>query len=224
MGNLVPLLGNKKPFATADGSISFYNLSYEEAYHAKSIGAYTESLYKYVLASNIAEKLKEKPIKLLDIGFGIGYNLAVTFEKTKNSRNKLIVTSLEKDPQTIDIVKNNIFLWPIYGFNVLRELIKSGIYKNYELNIVLGDARDFILNCDDNFDLIYFDPFSKKRNAELWSPDIIEKLYHILKDDGLITTYACSKKIRQDFSNAGFKFKDIENLPDGFQNGTIFYK
>lgn len=224
MGNLVPLLGNKKPFATADGSISFYNLSYEEAYHAKSIGAYTESLYKYVLASNIVDRLSKKPIKLLDIGFGIGYNLAVTFEKTKEIKNKLTVTSLEKDPHTIDIVKNTLFLWPVYGFNVLRELLLNSRYKNYELKLVLGDARDYILNCKEEYDLIYFDPFSKKRNGELWSIEIFKKLYSILKDDGVITTYACSKKIREDFSLAGFKYKDIQNLPDGFQNGTIFYK
>jgi chorismate dehydratase len=224
MGNLVPLLGNKKLFATADGSISFYNLSYEEAYHAKSIGAYTESLYKYVMASNIVNILREKPIKLLDIGFGLGYNLAVTIEKTKDLKNKLSITSLEKDPEIIEIVKNTIFLWPVYGYKVLRILLENGSFENYDFKLKIGDARNYILNCKDTFDVIFFDPFSKRNNGEMWDVDIISKMYHILNDGGVIATYACSKRIRKDFSKAGFNFKEIPNLPDGFQSGTIFYK
>jgi chorismate dehydratase len=224
MGNLVPLLGNKKLFTTADGSISFYNLAYEEAYHAKSVGAYTESLHKYVLASGIVDKLRNKDIKLLDIGFGIGYNLATTIEKTKESKHNLFITSIEKDHTIIEIVKKLIFLWPVYGYKVLRLLLQNGKYENYSMDLKICDARNFILNTEEQYDIIFFDPFSKKKNSELWDQKVIDKLYDILNNDGVITTYACSKKIRSDFLKSGFNFKEIKTLPDGFQNGTVFYK
>ncbi|MCX8083568.1 MAG: MnmC family methyltransferase [Calditerrivibrio sp.] len=224
MPNLVPLLNDKKLFATADGSISFYNLTYEEAYHAKSIGAYTESLYKYVLASGIREKLLKKSIKLLDIGFGLGYNIAVTIEKTLDLKNRLHIVSLEKDKELINIVYNLEILWPVNGFKILKKLIKNGEYDKYYFDLRYGDAVTEILKETDSYDVIYFDPFSKNKNSEMWSRDVINKLYDILKDDGVITTYACSKKIREEFRNIGFKYLEIENLPDSFQKGTIFHK
>ena len=72
MSNIVHLYDNKKLIFTADGSISLYNLDYGEAYHAVSMGAYTESLHKYVLASGILKKILNKDMKLLDICFGMG--------------------------------------------------------------------------------------------------------------------------------------------------------
>ncbi|MCD8492703.1 MAG: hypothetical protein LRY51_12860 [Geovibrio sp.] len=40
MPNLILISGDKKPISTGDGSISFYNLTYKQAYHAKSIGTF----------------------------------------------------------------------------------------------------------------------------------------------------------------------------------------
>lgn len=224
MADLIPLLNNKKIFATLDGSISCYNITYGEAYHAKSVGAFSESLYKYVKASNIVSKLQKNDIKLLDIGFGLGYNLAVTIEKTLDCKNKLKIISLEKDPHMIEIVMSLEILWPIKGYKILRELIKKGVYKNYSLEIILGDATHYLNRTNDKFDIIFFDPFSKSKNEEMWSKKTITNLYKVLKDDGIIVTYACSKKIRKQFSEVGFKFQEMTDLPKEFQKGTIFIK
>lgn len=224
MANLIPLLKDKKIFSTLDGSISCYNISYGEAYHAKSVGAFSESLYKYVKASNIVERLSKGDVKLLDVGFGLGYNIAVTINETLNSPYKLDIITIEKDPDLFEIVKKLYILWPIEGFKILRKLIDNGIYKNYTLKVIIDDATKYIKTLKEKFDIIYYDPFSKNKNSEMWSNDIIEDLYNVLSENGVIVTYACSKSIRRDFIEVGFKSIDMKSLPKGFQQGTIFYK
>jgi len=49
-------------------------------------------------------------------------------------------------------------------------------------------------------------------------------LYRILDKDGVIVTYACSKRIRSIFQECGFVHREMDNLPREFQKGTIFYK
>jgi len=132
---------------TADGSISLYNLDYGEAYHAVSMGAYTESLHKYVLASGILKKILNKDMKLLDICFGIGLNLAVTIEKIAHLKkaNNLSIVSLEKDKSLIHFVNKSYFLWPVDGYKILRKLIETGIYQKIHLKLNLCDAVKYLM-------------------------------------------------------------------------------
>jgi len=226
MANLIPLSDDKKPFVTADGSISYYNLTYCEAYHAKSIGAYTESLHKYVYASGILDLLYKRPVWLLDICFGLGYNIAVLInEYLKNANlHKLNILSIEKDPGTVELVKKMHFLWPVNAYKILRKLLDNGNYQDISLNLIMDDLIYVLQYLDFQFDIIFFDPFSKHKNPEIWNTYVFKRLYSLLKYDGNIVTYACSKKIRHEFHKSGFLSYNTENLPSGFQKGTLLKK
>ncbi len=226
MANLVPLSDDKKPFVTADGSISYYNLTYCEAYHAKSVGAYTESLHKYVYASGILDLLKKRPVWLLDICFGLGYNIAVLINEylKKTNLNKLNILSIEKDPGVVELVKNMHFLWPVNAYNVLRKLLDNKNHQGISFNLIIDDLIYVLKYLDFQFDIIFFDPFSKSKNPEIWNAHVFEKLYSLLRNDGNIVTYACSKKIREEFQKSGFICYDTDNLPSDFQKGTRLEK
>ncbi|WP_188020345.1 tRNA (5-methylaminomethyl-2-thiouridine)(34)-methyltransferase MnmD [Deferribacter autotrophicus] len=227
MPNLIPLSGNKKPFATADGSISFYNISYKEGYHAKSIGAYTESLHKFVIPSGIIEKLcKNEEVWLLDIFFGLGYNIVATIEELEKNKikNKLNIVSIEKDPTLIELVKGYPLFWPKRGYDYLRKLLDDVTYKNYQLYIILDDFFRAVQYINIQFDVIYFDPFSKSKNPEMWQLNVYKILYNLLKEDGCVVTYSCRNSVRKEFYRAGFIPYQTKKLPDGFQPGTVFYK
>jgi len=226
MANLVPLTDNKKPFVTADGSFSYYNLTYNEAYHAKSIGAYTESLHKFVFASGILEKLRYKEVWLLDICFGLGYNLAVLINEylKKQGLHKLNILSVEKDPSVLSLLENNYLFWPVHSYSILRKLLEGNPVNNIDLNIIIDDATAVFEYLTFPFDVIFFDPFSKSKNPEMWDINVFKKLYSLLKNDGCIVTYACSASVRNKFYKAGFLSYDTRNLPTGFQKGTLMKK
>ncbi len=112
------IYGNKKIINTRDGSYTFYSMEYNESYKTKSVGAYAESLHKFVNGTNIIGRAREKNIRLLDICFGIGLNLAVTFDEAlKNGiTNRIHALSVEKDASLISIVKNTHILMPVNGY------------------------------------------------------------------------------------------------------------
>jgi chorismate dehydratase len=228
MPNLILISGDKKPISTGDGSISFYNLTYKQAYHAKSIGTFTESLHKFVIPSGVIEKLKKGHVRILDICLGIGANLAVTFHEIEKldipKEHRLQIVSLEKDHSLVQLIQKTASLTPPDGYRILRKLLYEGTCGRYGLDVMYGDAVNSLDRIQAPFDAVYFDPFSKRKNAEMWTESVFRNLHRVLKDDGRVVTYSCAKGVREDMKKAGFAVSDIPRLPDGFQSGTVAMK
>ena len=196
-------------------------MEYNESYKTKSVGAYTESLHKFINGTNIIDRSKEKDIRLLDICFGVGLNLALTFDYCikHNISNKLHAVSVEKDYNLIDIVKKTQILMPVKGYKILRHALNNP-YKNISLELYIRDAIDFIYDLKGQFDVIYFDPFSKKHNPDMWSDDMFLKLYSLLAKGGVMTTYAAGKSIKESLINAGFSVSSLNSIGSRFQPAT----
>jgi len=226
MPNLVPLKGSNKPLITADGSISLYSMDYHEGYRAKSVGAYTESLHKFYHASGIGELLKTQDVRLLDICLGGGSNLSVTLDKVADidTPYKLHIVTVEKQSSLFDTIRDNIYLWPLRGYGMLRKLITDGDLGNIRLDIAIGDARDILEKLDMHFDIIFFDPFGKRKNPEMWTVEVFSKLHKLCVDKGKVATYSSGKAIRNDFVTAGFSFVSTPKPDGAFQEGTVFTK
>jgi len=88
------------PLITDDGTISLYSEAEKDIYHSK-IGAYTESLQKFVVPSKIiSHVMKNNDVRILDICFGPGYNSKVALNEiySVNPACDLTIDCLELDP------------------------------------------------------------------------------------------------------------------------------
>ena len=221
-----PLYYGKKIVYTSDGSITFYDLQFKEAYRAKSTGAFTESLHKFINPSNIEGLIEKKAISILDICTGCGYNLAVLLDvlsKVKSTYNLFIMT-IDKDEHTKDIIENSLFLWPKEGFKRLKLLLHGHTIEGITFYQYITDAKIFLQHCTYMFDVIFFDPFSKKNNSDLWDINIYKRLFSLLQKNGRVLTYASSKSIIKDFESTGFKHIRIPKLPYSFSDSSLFVK
>lgn len=218
----VKIYGDKKIINTYDGSYTFYSMEYNESYKTKSVGAYAESLHKFVNGTEIIKRAEKEDVRVLDICFGLGLNLAVTLDEAikNNIKNKIHIVSVEKDASLLHIVKNTHILMPNAGYKVLRKLLNNGKYNNFSLEYYIQDAVEFIYSLNHKFDVIYFDPFSKKHNGEMWSDNMFKKLYSLLNNNGVLTTYASSKAIKESFINAGFQISSLISLGSRYQPAT----
>lgn len=222
----VPLYYGKKIIYTADGSITFYSLEYKEGYRAKSIGAFTESLHKFINPSGIKELIKKKSVAVLDLCTGAGYNLAVLLDALSEikERKDLFIVTVDKDEKLKDIINNTLFLWPQRGFDKLRLLLNGENLQGITFNYYIIDVKTFLYNCHFFFDIIFFDPFSRKNNYELWNIEIYKRLYSLLLKNGKVLTYASSKSIINDFVTVGFTSVKVPKLQDSFSDSFIFIK
>ncbi len=220
----------KKVIKTADGSETLFNDEYGEAYHSTKAGAYTESLHKFVYPCRIPQLAKEKGyIRVLDVGFGLGYNVAVAIKEAvkSNPKVKLDIISIEKDKQIlekinllnihtelIDIYKQ-IFKGNFSSLLLVNEKIE--VYKsedeNFSLKILFGEGRKLIkLLAEENykFDAVFFDPFSPKVNTEMWTLELFRYIRKLIDKYGIFATYSASLAVRKGLIEAGFKIGLVE--------------
>jgi len=210
---------------TEDGSVTLFNQKFQEAYHSR-IGAYTEALHKHVLACKIPELAsKQSSLAILDVCFGLGYNSLVAIQVAieNNPNIKLKITALENDAELLKVFPSlqvPINLDELFtDFRLLAEkrFIEN---KNYSLEILLGDARDTIKTLAANqFDAIFFDPFSPKVCPELWDYEFIHNVVDKAKPASLISTYSSARIAKDNFAKASCKI--MEGPAIGRRNGGV---
>ncbi len=219
-----------KKIITEDGTETLFNEEFEEAYHSIKAGAYSESLYKFVLPSKIDVLSREKGvITILDIGFGLGYNVSVAINvaKKENPDVKLKIISIEKDR---DIFKKLISInYPdnlheeykfILSGEFKEEKVGENVYtvyiahdKNVELKIILSEGRKVLKDLlieKIEFDAVFYDAFSPKVNTEMWTLDIFKIVYKLMKEEAILSTYSAALPVRRGLIEAGFRIGLVE--------------
>ncbi len=213
---------------TVDGTQTLYNFDYNEAYHSSSAGAYSESLHKFIVPCKVREICsKNKEINILDVGFGLGYNVATAIKNCENA--KINIYSIEKDInflehiKKIDIPENLKNIYDLF-FHIEKSTIKLNekIYQCFllqkdkiNLTIIIGDGRDIIKDIKSlniKFDAVFWDPFSPKVNREMWTVDIFKNVKDIIKTDGILATYSAAISVKKSLLEAGFKIGLVEPI------------
>lgn len=201
---------NKKYLViTDDGSSTLFLEEYEQAMHSMS-GAYEESLLKHIIPSQILLN-NDDELRVLDIGFGLGYNVLALINEFINSQKsrKLDIISLEKDKCFSEFMMNvkfNDSRDAIYNFIKEVYISGEGNYHGINLKILFGDARDTLQHLKGTkFHAMFQDPFSPSKNPELWTADYFGLLKDLLENSGIITTYSSADQIRRAMIEAGLR-------------------
>lgn len=202
------------PVTTDDGSLSLHSDEYGQAMHTLS-GAYTESLVKHVRPSGVLG-LDQPEIHVLDVGFGIGYNvLALLSEFARDDRNRrLEIITLEKDPTPADMMERISFpgetgrLFETVKRLCLDEEVRG---EKYTVRMLTGDARRSVRLLEPtHFHTIFHDPYSPATNPELWTVDFFRELYRVAAEGCVLTTYSAAPQVRAALLEAGF---GVERAP-----------
>ncbi len=189
---------------TDDGSFTMYHPKYKELFHTKA-GALSESENKFILPCQIKEKLESgKKMRILDVGFGLGYNAISTALCAENvARGYAEIISLEKDADSAKFAES-IFPVGTESNDVVKKIAKKQFWegKYSKIKIIYDDARNAVKNISGCFDAIFLDAFSTEKNTELWTYDFIIRLGNLLSEDGIIATYSSALPVRGAFIRA----------------------
>ena len=202
---------------TEDNSNTLYSKEFDEAYHSVKDGALNETLNKHITPA--FEIIKRDEVKILDICFGLGYN---SLASILYSDKKLHIISPEIDRNLVESLRD--FSYP-KEFEPLKEIIES-LSKNFfykdervKVEIIIGDAREYLKNSNEKFDIIYQDPFSPKKNPLLWTYEYFEEIKRVIKREGVLTTYSISSSIRYALYQLGFNL--YTHKSNSIRKGTI---
>ena len=193
---------------TGDSTRTLFCPEYEQNMHSDS-GAYNEALCMHLRPSGLLDRNQDS-LRVLDIGFGLGYNiLALLVESNRRHPKRMIeVVSLEKDRSYAPYMKRIVFNdgRDDYYADILRAYEKGRLsVRNFSMEFLFGDARTSVSRLeDDGFIGMFHDPFSPAKNPELWSVDLFRLLLRKMSPGGRLTTYSSAMHIRAALLCAGF--------------------
>jgi len=202
---------------TADGSTTIHLPDWDEHYHSK-FGAIQEA--RHVFIQNGFALFQDRPVAIMEIGFGTGLNALITYLESKNFKQPIDYVGVEAYPvsgaevlamnyiKELDAEKDRL---------VFEKMHASDWGKKNEItsHFSLTKRQQFFDAIDDveAFDLIYFDAFGYRVQPELWSTEIFRKMYAALKPGGILVTYAARGVVKRSMVEVGFTVEKLAGPP-----------
>lgn len=195
---------------TDDGSATIFVPSLDEHYHSVK-GAFTESCHIYRDCAFLHRSRLGERLRLLEVGFGTGLNAVVT-AMVADENHQVDYLTLEKYPVEIAMIEQ-------LGY---EKFVDTSLYKAIHqaqwqlLESITPDFSIQKINCDftcdtlpQNIDVVYFDAFAPEKQPEMWSQMVFERLYDVMNEGGILTTYCAKGVIRRQLESVGFRIERL---------------
>jgi len=202
---------------TLDGSTTIHLKEWDECYHSKH-GAIQEA--KHVFIKNGLSLFENKPVSILEIGFGTGLNAFITFLESTEKKQQIDYVGVEAYPVDAKEVLAMNYVTELDALefeNIFEKMHKCEWNKKIEIStdFSLTKRKQFFDEIDDfeTFDLIYFDAFGYRVQPELWSTEIFRKMYKSLKPNGVLVTYAARGVVKRSMIEVGFTVEKLAGPP-----------
>jgi tRNA U34 5-methylaminomethyl-2-thiouridine-forming methyltransferase MnmC len=206
------------PVRTADGSWTLRHGGHGEACHSLS-GAWRQARERYAIPCRIRELALERGVvRLLDVGTGLGLDLAAAVDALRGTQARLEATTLEID---CEVVTASLALvdWPEdveRSLAPIREALRESLAGaevvhaaagdvRVTLRARFGDARESIRKVAGPFDAVFLDPFSPGVDGALWQADFLGELAARMDPDAVLSTYSAALEVRANLARAGLR-------------------
>ena len=209
----------RKIILTADGTTTIQIPQWAEQYHSMH-GAAQEARHVFLkMGVDHWKKLNSQKtaLTILEIGFGTGLNALLTAMHLVNNEVLVNYEGVEAYPVSPIEIEQLNYIDQLDALD-FKDFFDQMHAMEWEKSISL--SRKFTLKkrkqdfaeIDDRsrYDLIYFDAFGARVQAELWGETIFLKMINALKPGGILVTYAAKGSVRRAMQAVGFT---VERLP-----------
>ncbi len=208
-------------FLTEDGSHSIFSEEFQVAYHSKH-GAIRETQHVFIDAGlKYVAARKKTNIAILEIGFGTGLNVFMTYLEAEKLGLSIDYTTLEAYPLPIQTVLELNYAAQLNAEN--RQDIFTRLHQTdwntkdplsifFSFSKKLGTFEEAIMPAN-TYDLIYFDAFAPESQPHLWEENFLELMYMSLKKEGLMTTYCAKGIVKRRLKAVGFVLETLAGPP-----------
>lgn len=249
------LLDDLEMRITADGSKTLYSTAYKQTFHSDK-GALAESRHVFVEGTALPFRLRSQTrVRVLEVGFGTGLNFLLSAQEASNHPSTLEYYALEKtllprevlEPLDYHQLLADSDMWQHFlgwrqHLNLEQVMTRSAHafdWRNVHLKLLLGDARDRLLDLghvvradlDDTasdyhnlIDVVYHDAFSFDANSELWRDAFLRHLFAVLAPGGVLTTYSVKGVVRRRLAAVGFQVHKVPGPVGGKREMLIAEK
>jgi len=198
------------PVSGADGSVTFWSPEFREHFHPPA-GARATARAQFVDACDLRGRLAAGDVRLLDVGFGLGYNtLSACNMAAESATGRLHATVLDLDRRAVLASARAMIGCDVDMFDwadALSLLYDTGnvVAARFDIRALWGDARHTVtlLRGRPVFDIVFLDPFSVQRNTELWTLDFFRAIREVMAPHGVLVTRCTAISVRAALMQAG---------------------
>jgi len=161
-----------------------------------------------------------KAISILGVGFGTGLNAYMSYLEGQKLKLSINYVAIEAYPISIKQAQQLNYanlLSDTSTPNILQEMHRIEWEEIHQL------TRSFkfqkcktlleLLDFESRFDIIYFDAFAPEIQADLWTNDIMKKMYKALKPKGVWVSYCAKGIVKRALKSEGFQINSIPGPP-----------
>jgi tRNA U34 5-methylaminomethyl-2-thiouridine-forming methyltransferase MnmC len=155
-----------------------------------------------------------------ELGFGTGLNFLVTLAawRAAGGDGKLHFTSFEAYPMQVTEMQRALQAFPDLPIDVFAndsgaDVLAPALHgPDFELTVVVGDARDTLADWNGHADAWYLDGFSPAKNPELWEDTLLAQVAAHTVSGGTVATYTAAGFVRRGLAGAGFTVSRVQGF------------
>jgi tRNA U34 5-methylaminomethyl-2-thiouridine-forming methyltransferase MnmC len=201
---------------TADGSNTLYLPDLDETYHS-SHGAVQEAMHVFIQHGLTFLGQNKKTISVFEMGFGTGLNALLTAEWAQNHQRTIQYIGVELHPISEEIWSEMDYVQEKSAIELYAKIMSAEwgtnqeITPNFHLRKIEQDIHQ--LQIDEQVDLIYFDAFGPRAQAEMWELPVLNKMNELLKPGGIFVTYCAQGQMKRNLKSLGFQLESLPGPP-----------
>jgi tRNA 5-methylaminomethyl-2-thiouridine biosynthesis bifunctional protein len=195
-----------------------YSPEYGDVYHSADSGP-GQARHVFVGGNDLPRRWAgARVFTILEAGFGLGLNFLATWREWRADAarcDRLHFVSIEKHPFTRSALQTLHLRYA--EFAPLAEQLQhawpplvAGLHRLHfddgrlTLTLAFGDADLLLPRLRLRADAIYLDGFAPRRNPQMWSPRLMQRLSRLARPGTTIATYSSAGMVRQGLEAAGF--------------------
>ena len=200
-----------------DGTHTISSEKYGVTYHS-IYGALNESITVFLSAGLQYQVLKgKKDISIFEMGLGTGLNALLTMIEAEKYRLNIKYHAIELHPITVSEAASLNFLEQLDAVHLESSFdLLHACPPDHEMEInpyfrLFKNHGDLLTtHINGKYDVVYYDAFAPTAQEELWTPEVMKKMYDILNEGGVLVSYCAKGSFKRALKSAGFK---VEALP-----------
>ena len=215
---------------TDDGSCTLLKSGTNDAFHS-GCGAVSETRHVYLQNSGVAKRIsRDTATNVLEVGLGTAMAMLMTLDLAGRFDCELRYTAVELDWLPVSVFENlraedwieetDLIDAYIRFRSQFPTTVSTGVYqwqvdRRRSVNIHVADFEGWSFGLGVPIHAIYFDPFCPESSPELWTEERFRLLRRLVSDDALLTTYSCSRLVRDRLQSAGWVPKRVPGPSNG---------
>jgi tRNA U34 5-methylaminomethyl-2-thiouridine-forming methyltransferase MnmC len=211
----------KEIIVTEDGSHSIAMPELNVTYHSIH-GAIQESRHVFIEAGlkYLLDQLPTENISIFEVGFGTGLNALLTAIQVEKSETSIYYVALEPFPVSVEEANSLNYCEQLKREDLLEDFMRMhqcAWNKSLAVteNVLMHKSNSTLQKFEHatGFDLIYYDAFDPSAQPELWSKEIFQELFNLLKPNGILVTYCSKGDVRRAMIAVGFIVEKLDGPP-----------